>query len=219
MHSLDESLYDQIRRRFRAGTSKRNLLLCGSRFYEEPSREAAKPAVLRKLEDLGVFTRNVCGVALVDEGQAGAVAGWVKGGATDGWNVLPPVDARNFSRRLHAKFVYVGYLRHGCTSNGWLYLGSGNLSRRGFLTTGTMKEGNVECGVVFPVDERFTPEDLLERLFWKQDSEPIDPAELSVGSVGDKPIASVPPAEFRRHDAMGAPSTIGATDRASRQTA
>ncbi len=92
-----------------------------------------------------------------------------------------------FSRRLHAKFIYVGYLRDGCASNGWLYLGSGNLSRRGLLTNGTMEQGNIECGVVFPEDERFTPEDLEKRLFWKQDSDPVDPAELLVGRVGDQP--------------------------------
>ena len=40
-HSLDESLHDQIRRRFRKGTSKRNLLLCGSGFYGAV-REAGK---------------------------------------------------------------------------------------------------------------------------------------------------------------------------------
>ena len=99
IHSLDESLHDQIRRRFRKGTSKRNLLLCGSGFYEEPSAKPAKPEVLRKLEDLGVFTENVRRVALVDAAEAGAVEGWVKSGDTDGWNVLPPVDVLGSGRQ------------------------------------------------------------------------------------------------------------------------
>ena len=69
------------------------------------------------------------------------------------------------NRRLHAKFVYAGYLRHGHVSNGWLYLGSGNLSRRGILTHGAMADGNVETGVVFAADERLDGEAIERWLF------------------------------------------------------
>ena len=72
-------------------------------------------------------------------------------GDTEGWEIARPSDALDQKRRLHAKFVYAGYLRDGHVSNGWLYLGSGNLSRRGILTHGGMAEGNVETGVVFAV--------------------------------------------------------------------
>jgi hypothetical protein len=59
IHSLDRSLYDQIRERLRSAIDKpRNFLLCGSGFYEEPSGKIKKPVVFGKLEDLGVFTRN-----------------------------------------------------------------------------------------------------------------------------------------------------------------
>jgi hypothetical protein len=198
IHSFDQSLYDQIKQRFRRAIDKpRNLLLCGSGFYEEPSRKAKKPAVFAKLEDLGVFTGNAYRVALVDPGEAGAVAAWVRKGATEGWEVLRPFDVRGFGRRLHAKFVYVGYLRNGYTSNGWLYLGSGNLSRRGLLTTGKMAEGNIECGVIFEVDERLSREEIQESLFWRLDAKPVDAAEWLVGCVGDKPesltLLAVPP--------------------------
>ena len=197
IHSLDESLYDQIKQRFRRATERKNLLLCGSGFYEEPSGKTKKPAVLAKLEDLGVFTGNVCRVALVDPAEAGAVASWARKGLAEGWELLRPFDVRGFGRRLHAKFVYVGYLRNGYASNGWLYLGSGNLSRRGLLTTGSMAEGNIECGVVFQVAGRLAPEEMQETLFWASDAKPIDATEWSVGRVGDKPDAAdllaVPP--------------------------
>jgi hypothetical protein len=50
IHSLDRSLYEQIRERFRSAIdSPRNLLLCGSGFYEEPSGKARKPSVLSEL--------------------------------------------------------------------------------------------------------------------------------------------------------------------------
>jgi hypothetical protein len=192
IHSLDRPLYDQIRERFRSKLKEkpRNLLLCGSGFYEEPTDKAGKPAVLVKLEELGVFTPKPCRVALVEPDKAGAVAAWALAGETDGWEVVRPLDALDHNRRLHAKFVYAGYLREGHASNGWLYLGSGNLSRRGILTHGEMPEGNVETGVVFEVAERITPEDLKRKLFWAQGhAEAIGEDVWAVGQVGDAPDA------------------------------
>lgn len=198
IHSLDRPLYDQIRERFRSAIDKpRNLLLCGSGFYEEPSTKARKPAVFGKLEDLGVFTTNVRRVALVEPGEAGAVATWAKGGDTEGWEVVRPYDALDQNRRLHAKFVYAGYLRDGHVSNGWLYLGSGNLSRRGILTHGGMAEGNVETGVVFAVDERLDGEAIERWLFWSDEAETVGDEEWAIGQVGDapdaQPILEAPP--------------------------
>lgn len=192
IHSLDRPLYEQIRQRLRnVIDSPRNLLLCGSGFYEEPSGKARKPAVFTKLEDLGVFTANVLRVALVEPGEAGAVAAWATQGDTEGWNIVRPSDALGLNRRLHAKFVYVGYLRDGHASNGWLYLGSGNLSRRGLLTAGTMTEGNVECGVVLPVSERLDGEDIERSLFWNPNAGGIDADEWAVGEVSDGPEKTV----------------------------
>ena len=198
IHSLDRPLYDQIRERFRSAINKpRNLLLCGSGFYEEPSTKARKPAVFSKLEDLGVFTTNVRRLALVEPGEAGAVATWAKGGDTEGWEVIRPYDALNQNRRLHAKFVYAGYLRDGHASNGWLYLGSGNLTRRGILTHGGMAEVNVETGVVFAVDERLDGEAIERWLFWSDEAETVGDEEWAIGHVGDvpdtQPILEAPP--------------------------
>ncbi|MFH1739027.1 MAG: hypothetical protein ABIH23_08460 [bacterium] len=192
IHSLDRPLYEQIRRRLRSVIdSPRNLLLCGSGFYEESSGKARKPAVFAKLEDLGVFTANVRRVAIVEPDVAGAVAAWAAQGATEGWEIVRPSDALNLNRRLHAKFLYVGYLREGHASNGWLYLGSGNLSRRGLLTAGTMTEGNVECGVVLPVSDRLDGEEIEHSLFWNPDAEGVDAEEYAVGQIGDGPETPV----------------------------
>jgi len=191
IHSLNRSLYDQIQERFRSAIDKpRNLLLCGSGFWEAPSSKTKKPAVFGKLEDLGVFTPTAYRVALVEPDEAGAVAAWAQDGDTDGWEIIRPYDSLDRARRLHAKFVYAGYLRNGYASNGWLYLGSGNLSRRGILSHGGMREGNVETGVVCEVAERFAPEDLEDCLFWPQEDDGgIDECEWAVGEVGDAPDA------------------------------
>jgi hypothetical protein len=190
IHSLDRPLYDQIRERFRSAIDKpRNLLLCGSGFYEESSGKARKPSVFSKLEDLGVFTANVRRVALVEPDEAGAVATWAKNGETEGWEVVRSFDALDHKRRLHAKFVYTGYLRDGHVSNGWIYLGSGNLSRRGILTHGAMVDGNVETGVVFAIDERLDGEAIKRGLFWSDEVEVVGKDEWAVGQVGDAPDA------------------------------
>jgi hypothetical protein len=191
IHSLDRPLYDQIRERFRSALKDRprNLLLCGSGFYEEPSDKPRKPAILGKLEDMGVFTANMRRVALVEPAEAGAVATWAKEGEIDGWEIVRSFDSLDHNRRLHAKFVYAGYLRQGHVSNGWLYLGSGNLSRRGILTHGGMAEGNVETGVVFAADERLDSEATKCRLFWSDESEAVGDEDWAIGQIGDAPDA------------------------------
>jgi hypothetical protein len=195
IQSLERPLYDQIKERFGANANARNLLLCGSGFYEQPAGNAGRPAVLGKLEAMGVFTQNPRRIALVERDQAGAIADWAHAGQMKGWEVVCPVDALAQDRRLHAKFVYAGYLREGHVSNGCLYLGSGNLSRRGILTHGGMAEGNVETGVVFAVDERLDAEATERRLFWSHNSEAV--GDWAVGQVGDapdaQPILEAPP--------------------------
>lgn len=199
IHSLEQPLYDQIRQRFRSGINKsRNFLLCGSGFYEDAQQRAPKPSVLSKLEDLGKFSSEPYRIALAEPGAAGAVADWARTGSTDGWEIVRPYDSLQQGRRLHAKFIYAGYLRDGYASNGWLYIGSGNLSRRGILSHGGMPKGNVETGVVFEVADRLAPEDLASRLFWSQEpAEAIGKDEWVVGEEGDapdaQPILKAPP--------------------------
>jgi len=204
IHSLDRPLYDQIRERFRAGIdSPRNVLLCGSGFYEQPNRRAAKPEVLKKLEEVSQFTAQMSRVALVDPDEAGAIKQWAPKAGHDGWLLAAPRDVLIASpRHLHAKFVYTGYRRHGRLSNGWLYLGSGNLTRRGLLSSEArpLQDGtwNVETGVVFEVPESMDDETVERRLFWSiDDEEGLDEAKLKVGRVGDAPeddsLLEVPP--------------------------
>ncbi|HET9621325.1 MAG TPA: hypothetical protein VFP84_08170 [Kofleriaceae bacterium] len=204
IHSLDEPLFPQIRaqmKRLRTSAS-RNLLLCGSGFYEDPGKTAEKPTVLAKLEDLGGFTSNVRRVVIAEPKKAGALAPWAHVGAVEGWELFTPHDrlgARLGAKRtLHAKFIYTGWLREGVASNGCLYLGSGNLSRRGLFSAAsqgkrkqpsTGHDGvNIECGIVIPVEERLKPEDLEARFFWR-DGEPAgDFEEWETGTRPDDEV-------------------------------
>ena len=167
IHSLKRSLFDQVKKRFpQTGITT---LVAGSGFFEQaPKGEASKPEVLAKLEELGhPGTRYL--VSNVD--QAGAVASWIGSnlkkagrGYLDGWTLCAPADplqskqglARTF---LHAKFIAglkrVSAKRNDTGTLGALYLGSGNLSRAGFLSsaklvTGSPRKqspGNVEAGI------------------------------------------------------------------------
>jgi len=196
IHSLDEPLHPQIRSQMRRQLTRgpRNLLLCGSGFYENPSASGGKPTVLAKLEDLGVLTDNVRRIAIAEPKMAGAIAPWVRSNEVEGWEVVAAHDPRGVGRTLHAKFIYAGYWRDGIASNGCLYLGSGNLSRRGLLTSDTQEinkrrspsghDGvNIECGVVFGVPERLTAEELAERLFWLDEQDELDVGEWEPGTT------------------------------------
>lgn len=187
IHSLDEPLYPQIRAQMKRlrGSAAHNLLLCGSGFYEKPDESAAKPSVLAKLEDLGGFTSSVRRVVVAEPQMAGALAPWARANELDGWEVFTPHDPKGAGRRLHAKFIYTGRIHMGVATNGCLYLGSGNLSRRGLLsaeakakqkapTTG--HDGvNIECGVVIDV-ERLEPDAIEQAFFWR-DGQPTEEFE------------------------------------------
>lgn len=194
IHSLDQPLYPQIRDQMRRqAPPRRNLLICGSGFYENPSEAGGMPTVLAKLEGLGVQTEKVRRIAIAEPKMAGALALWVRDEDVDGWEVVAAHDTRGAGRTLHAKFIYAGYWRDGFASNGCLYLGSGNLSRRGLLSAGaqvTTKKStasghdgvNIECGVVFAVPDRLSAEDLAERLFWLDDQDEIEVEAWEAGS-------------------------------------
>jgi hypothetical protein len=185
IHSFQRPLYDQIHERFRTLIrSPRNLLLCGSGFYERPDGTAQKPEVLAKLEQLGKFSTSMRRIVLVEPREAGAIASWAAQSNNDGWQIARPSDDLGLRRRLHAKFVYAGYWRDGHASNGCLYLGSGNLSRQGLLSSLADPDGSIECGVVIQVAERLPPDELRRRLFWDPEAPAIKSAEFAAGQVG-----------------------------------
>lgn len=167
IHSLDKPLFDQIKKRFpQTGIST---LVAGSGFFEQsPAGSIGKPDVLSKLEELGNPGMRYL---VSNANQAGALAGWIGAnqkkagkGKLEGWTLCAPADplqvkqgpARTY---LHAKYI-AGLKRVSASKNdtgtlGALYLGSGNLSRAGLLTSAALatgaprkrRVGNVEAGI------------------------------------------------------------------------
>jgi len=184
IHSLEKPLFEQIKQRFRATLEPgRNILVCGSGFYEQPVPGGHKPDVLAELEALAPASARR--YAVVEPTQAGAIAAWAKRAGDDGWLLRAPSDPLGLQRRLHAKYVYVGYLRDGHLSKGCAYVGSGNLSRRGLLTSGQMDDGNIETGMVLWVPDRLGGKEVTELLFWDMGIALMP--EPTVGDVGDGP--------------------------------
>lgn len=198
IHSLDEPLFPQIRRRFRRHPSKRrNLLLCGSAFYEQPAKGKHQPFVLQKLSTMAEVATTLRRIALVEPAQAGAIAGWADRAGDDGWELLRPSDpVARVPRHLHAKFIYLGTAKGGRISSGSLYIGSGNLTKRGLFSDGASR-GNVECGVVLAVEASFEQDAFGSMLFWNKEERAIGLDEFQVGDVGDAPevqeLISPPP--------------------------
>jgi hypothetical protein len=175
IHSLDKSLFAQIKQRFPDdGVST---LVAGSGFWEQPGRQAgAKPEVLKKLDELTVRGERYL---VANPQQAGAITQWAaansktaRPGRIERWTLCTPCDPlqKNAIGRtfLHAKYI-AGLSRVAASQKDkgtmtFLYLGSGNLSRAGLLSKAALGEagvrpadvGNVEAGVVM-VDKQEVP--------------------------------------------------------------
>lgn len=175
VHSLDKSLFAQLKQRFPDdGVST---LVAGSGFWEQPGRQVgAKPEVLKRLDELTVRGERYL---VANPQQAGAIAQWAaanpktaRTGRIERWTLCTPRDPlqKNAVGRtyLHAKYI-AGLSRVAASQEDkgtmtFLYLGSGNLSRAGLLSKAALGDasarsadvGNVEAGVVM-VDRQEVP--------------------------------------------------------------
>ncbi|MCC6750095.1 MAG: hypothetical protein IT371_20685 [Deltaproteobacteria bacterium] len=152
-------------------TRGRNLLFCGSGFFENAREgESGPPEVLTRLcaelQEAKVLAQTLKPEdrwLAVNPETAGAVGVWLSATDEDAldWTICRPWRSAEEGRRgkggsgeparLHAKYVFVGRCGERCTS-GLLYLGSGNLSLQGFaLSPGA--NGNVEAGVVLETED------------------------------------------------------------------
>ncbi|RQS71232.1 hypothetical protein DID96_13670 [Burkholderia sp. Bp8963] len=142
-----------------------NRLAMGSGFFESMSADAggAPPALLKIIGELkraGRITQNCQIDVFVNPDACQAVAQSVTALAEHGVTVrrarTPEAvfgAAAGGQRTLHAKFLFAANERgsNACTS-AWLYLGSGNLTKPGFLSSANTRGGNLEAGVVFAAE-------------------------------------------------------------------
>lgn len=169
----------------------RDVVICAAGFYEATGKKRSKPEVLGAIEGLPGL-KSGPRFAVARSTDAGALAGWRA--EDDGWHVMPAVDpADGTPRSLHAKFVYVGRRWGAAVRDGWLYLGSGNMTRRGLLwAPGSAPRGNVEAGVVVEVADKLDADALAAALFVALDHDPIAVDELETGHDDELDIAGAP---------------------------
>ena len=156
-HSLLRQLPKLVRRH--AGEARRNTLILGSGFYEGGVRDSPPRVlteIIKTLRDAGSVT-STCGVnVIVEPSNCQAIASALPSmRETQGWRVWSPGQPKFLggkARTLHAKFIFASgcHAKSNNCLNGWLYLGSGNLTTPGFLRA--CPTGNLEAGVVVSED-------------------------------------------------------------------
>lgn len=222
VHSLDTPLATQIRERFPSDGI--NTLVAGSGFFEQAVKgSSSQPEVLHELEKLG---RPGTRYLVFNTSQAGQLANWIgnrklKDGRLRKWHLCTPCDplqkgktpGRSF---LHAKYVAgLGPVRSRSGRVGFLYVGSGNLSHRGYMNTARLGGhgstatssalGNVEAGAVLTQGDKI--DEVWKRLACGAFATDADIAATITG--GGEPLftpADPPPLIFARYlceDATG----------------
>ena len=147
------STWQQLVPRLADAAPGSNYLVCGSGFYEQASDPEEPPAVLssitRDLRGAGGLTRSPTLRVVANGDIRDQVTACFREGSLTGWELCRPKDPspdQSLARCLHAKFLFVAKCRQDALSNGWLYLGSSNLSKKGFLLA--PPHGNIEAGVL-----------------------------------------------------------------------
>lgn len=186
-----------------------NYLVCGSGFYEQATDFTEPPAVLsaitRELRAGGGLTRSPTLRAVANADCGDQVTACFRAGTLIGWELCRPKDPTSENmlvRSLHAKFLFVAKCRQDALLNGWLYLGSSNLSKAGFLHAPPL--GNIEAGVLFQTPQidhisklsRFLP---VGREF-KDKELAVLPGELP---VAEERLSDVPPCPILAFTSVG----------------
>ncbi|SOE97697.1 hypothetical protein SAMN05414139_10849 [Burkholderia sp. D7] len=228
IHSLDRSLFEQIRRSFpRDGVST---LVAGSGFFEQSGKISTDlpPGVVRKLESLGNPGRRVL---VFNPLRAGAIATWVEQlrattvnarrldqSRAGQWELCMPRDPLEKHEKMGRKFLHAKFIaglnhiiekKSGSSAKlAFLYLGSGNLSNRGFLTRAFIEGdadnqrnvGNVEAGAMLLPNERIGA--VWQRLAcgaWAS-AQDLKAAEAGAGEELFEPIDPPPVLFLRQRD-------------------
>lgn len=140
--------------------SKKNYIALGSGFFEGNSyknfTESVPSKIVKKLCEEGLLTQNPTKELYVNPNNCQSIAHKKDEILEHKYEIFPAyvntqIFGDNIAKSLHAKFIFSANLRDEGKkySNGWLYLGSGNLTNRGFMNSAKSDRGNLEAGVIF----------------------------------------------------------------------
>jgi len=156
-----ESLVKQLPRLVKAHTrdTKRNYLLLGSGFYEGDNGSNKLPITISTIENTliktGLLNKHCREKDIyINPKNCQVISSCADTLRDNGWEIRNAFDPifqdKQSVRSLHAKFIFSAKnTSNGKCVNPWLYLGSGNLTKPGFLNRASKNVGNLEAGVVF----------------------------------------------------------------------
>lgn len=132
----------------------RNVLVLGSGFYEGGDRASVIHSIVGRLKDEGAVNRGAEVYLIVNPQSCQAVAA---DPANAAWTIYPPGSSRmerEPKRALHAKFVFGAKEKpkSDLCRFAWLFFGSGNLTRPGFLLAAN-GAGNLEAAIMIHPEE------------------------------------------------------------------
>lgn len=151
------------------GVPRFNIMICGSGFYEDKHDDNFLK-VFKGIEEQLVpvaFTKELNGYVAINGVDRWKFKELPEQEGRISWNIVRIKDHKNKGnserQHLHAKYIFGGNLRNDNYTQGKLYLGSGNLSKKGLLFSLQNPEGNVEAGVVIELKD-ISEKDLYKEL-------------------------------------------------------
>ena len=166
--SFDGPIVDHIKK-YIQGRKGLNKIICGSGFFEKDDKKKDAPNTIKDISNL--VANFDSGKIVLNPSCAGAIASWELP-EDEGWLIHTPKDQNlkesngKTSRFLHAKFILFynkieGRGSKATCNRGVLYIGSGNISRRG-LVKNLKNDGNIESGILIDVNNL---SDVYSKLF------------------------------------------------------
>ncbi len=156
MDNRKESFVSRLPTMVGQNSARRNYLAMGSGFFQGEAVAGKIPSVIETI--LGTLKSLLTARPEVDvfvnPDACQAVAESVDALKDLDYTVRPardPAPSAGSNRSLHAKFLFSANCRSNSIwcLNPWVYLGSGNLTERGFMKKASSSGGNLEAGVVF----------------------------------------------------------------------
>ncbi|WP_157006699.1 hypothetical protein [Luteibacter yeojuensis] len=202
----------------RFGGKRRNYIALGSGFFESGTVSDRVPGVLEKivanLSNAGHLTPRANVAIVVSPEACQSVATSAAAIQAKGWKIVPAVSPAHLGENpiasLHGKFIFSAMWndkdKRGNSSckHAWLYLGSGNLTKPGFLSPAGAS-GNLEAGVIVGI----------EGMIWRDIKEalPFDP--LSGHELSPEDVAGGDPMEEKPDAFIAAPVSIFTSEQIS----